>query len=189
MAVVVEEAAESELVEGVFGVFAVAEPAVEGIAEGVLALAAPQLIGVHGVKVGGVRGMSDGGDVRRALLPQVTGEVDGPEERVSLDFVCAVLAQTVLWPAAQLHDQVGRLGTELGLRGNVQRAFPVYHLRTGESLETAELALHLTASASHTFSCVSRGVVAKKGGWPTTISYKITPTLHQSHSWVYPAGN
>lgn len=39
----------------------------------------------------------------------------------------------------------------------------------------------------HTFSCVSRGVFAKKGGCPTTISYKMTPTLHQSQSWVYPA--
>lgn len=128
VAVVVEEAAEGELVEGVLGVFAVAEPAVEGVAEGVIALAAPQLVGVHGVKVGGVCGVGDGGDVGRALLPLVAGEVHGPEERVGLDFVGAVLAQTVLWPAAQLHDQVGRFGAEPGLRGNVQRAFPVYDL-------------------------------------------------------------
>lgn len=128
VAVVVEEAAEGELVEGVLGVLAVAEPAVEGVVEGVLALAAPQFVGVHRVEVGGVRGVGDGGDVGRALLPLVAGEVHGPEEQVGLDLVGAVLAQAVLWAAAQLHDQVGRFGAELGLRGNVQRALPVYDL-------------------------------------------------------------
>lgn len=38
-----------------------------------------------------------------------------------------------------------------------------------------------------TFSCVSVGVGARKGGCPTSISKRITPTLHQSHSCVYPA--
>lgn len=40
--------------------------------------------------------------------------------------------------------------------------------------------LHLT------FSWVSVGVGARKGGCPTNISKRITPTLHQSQSWVYP---
>jgi len=48
-------------------------------------------------------------------------------------------------------------------------------------------AKRFVAGASHTFTCVSSGVFAKKGGCPTTISYKMTPTLHQSQSWVYPA--
>lgn len=30
------------------------------------------------------------------------------------------------------------------------------------------------------------GVGARKGGCPTNISNRITPTLHQSQSWVYP---
>ena len=37
-----------------------------------------------------------------------------------------------------------------------------------------------------TFICVSNGVCAKKGGCPTNISKRITPTLHQSHNCVYP---
>lgn len=35
-----------------------------------------------------------------------------------------------------------------------------------------------------TFICVSNGVCAKKGGCPTNISKRITPTLHQSHNCV-----
>lgn len=36
----------------------------------------------------------------------------------------------------------------------------------------------------HTLICVSLGVLAKKGGCPTNISYSITPTLHQSQLLV-----
>lgn len=137
MAVVVEEATEGELVEGVFGVLAVAEPAVERVIEVVLAIAVadPQLFWVHGVKVGGVRGVSDRGDVRCNLLPQVTGEVNGLEERVSFDFVRTVLAEAVLGATAQLNDEIGRLLAELGRRGDVQCALPVDHL-VGAERET-----------------------------------------------------
>lgn len=69
VAVVVKEAAEGELVECVFGVFSIAEPAIEGVIEIVLAFAAPQLLWVHGVKVGGVCRVGDGGDIGRHLLP------------------------------------------------------------------------------------------------------------------------
>lgn len=187
VAVVVEEAAEGELVEGVFGVLAVAEPAAEHVVEVVLAVAvaAPQFVGVHGVEVGGVGGVGHGGDVRRRLLPQVAGEVDGPEEGVSFDLVGAILAQAVLRASAQLHDEVRRLGAELGRRGDVQRALPVDHL-TAERRSGCEQTRREDGGVSPTFSCVSRGVLAKNGGCPTTISYKMTPTLHQSHSWVYP---
>lgn len=40
--------------------------------------------------------------------------------------------------------------------------------------------------ATLTFSCVSVGLGARNGGWPTNISKSMTPTLHQSQSWVYP---
>lgn len=131
MAVVVEEAAEGELVEGVLGVLAVAEPAVERVVEVAVAVAAAQLLRVHGVKVGGVRGVGDGGHVRRRLLPQVAGEVGVLEERVGLDLVDAVFAEALLGAAAQVGDEVGRLGAELGRRRNVQHVLPVYHLATG----------------------------------------------------------
>lgn len=49
--------------------------------------------------------------------------------------------------------------------------------------------LNSVAAEHVTFSCVSSGVLARKGGCPTTISYKMTPTLHQSQSWVYPAAD
>lgn len=130
MAVVVEEAAEGELVECVLRVFAVAEPAAEGVVVVVLAatVAAPQLFWVHGVEVGRVGGVGDGWDVRRQLLPQVAGEVDAFEERMSFDFVRPVLTEPILVASAQFYDEVRRLGAKLGLRGDVQRALPVYHL-------------------------------------------------------------
>lgn len=108
VAVVIKEAAESELVERVFRVLAVAEPAVEGVVVVVLAVAvvAPQFIGVHWVEVGGVCGVGDGGDVGRHLLPQVTGEVDGFEEGMSFYFVCTVLTEAVLWASAQFDYEI-----------------------------------------------------------------------------------
>lgn len=108
MAVVVKEAAEGELVESVFRVLAVAEPPIEGVVVVVLAVAvaAPQFIRVHGVEVGGVCGVSDGGDVGCQLLPLVAGEVNGLEERVSFDFLRAVLAKAVLWAAAQFNNEI-----------------------------------------------------------------------------------
>lgn len=130
VAIIVKEAAEGELVEGVFGVFAIAEPAVECVVETVLAIAvaAPQFVGVHGVKVGGVCGVGDDGDVGRHLLPQVAGEVDGLEERVSFDFIRTILAKAIFRAAAQFNDEIRCLGAELGWRRNVQHALPVYHL-------------------------------------------------------------
>lgn len=130
MTVVVKEAPEGELVESVLGVLAVAKPAVEGVVVVVLAvaIAAPHFVRVHGVEVGCVRRVSNGRDVRRQLLPLVAGEVGGLEERVSFDFVCAVLAEAVLGAAAQFNNEIRRLGAELGLLGNMQRSLPVYYL-------------------------------------------------------------
>lgn len=108
MSVVVEEAAEGKLVERMLGVFAIAEPAVQSVVVVVLAVAvaAPHFLRVHGVEVGGVRGVSDGGDVGRHLLPLVAGEVNALEERVSFDFVDAVLAEAVLGSTAQFHYEI-----------------------------------------------------------------------------------
>lgn len=130
VAVVVEEASEGELVKGVLRVLAVSEPAVEGVVVValVLAVAAPQLVGVHGIKVGGVCGVCNRGDVGRHLLPQVIREVNGPEERMSFDFICAILAQPVLRTAAQFNDEIRSLWAQLGWGGDVQTALPVYNL-------------------------------------------------------------
>lgn len=137
VAVVVEEAAKGELVKGVFGVLPVAEPTAQRVVVVALVVALAQLFWLHRVEVGRVRRMSDGGHVRRRLLPEVTGEVDALEERVSFDFIDAVLAQAVIWAAAQLDDEVRRLRAELALRGDVQRALPGYHLvSTTQTLET-----------------------------------------------------
>lgn len=108
MTVVIKEASESELVERVFWVFAIAEPAVEGVVVVVLAVAvvAPQFIGVHRVEVGGVCGVGDGGDVGRHLLPQIAGEVDGFEKRMSFYFVWTVLTEAVLRASAQFNYEI-----------------------------------------------------------------------------------
>lgn len=158
VAVIVEEAAEGELVEGVLGVFAVAEPAVEGVVVVVFALAvgAPQFIRIHRVEVGGVRGMGDGGDVRCLLLPEVAGEVDGFEERMSFDFIRAVLTQSILGAAAQFDDEIGRLRAELGWKGNVQRALPVDHLSNDMTL-TLRTTCNISLQVLHIPSAVFPG--------------------------------
>lgn len=71
VAVVVEEASEGELVEGVLRVACVqAARAVAGAVVAVVA-AAPALVWLHRVEVGRVGGMSDGGHVGRRLLSRV----------------------------------------------------------------------------------------------------------------------
>lgn len=152
MSVAVEEAAEGELVEGVLGVLPVAEQRRQRVVVVVLAVHAPQFVRVHGVEVGGVRGVGDGGNVGRHLLPEVTGEVDGPEEGVGFDFVGAVCAEAVVGAAAQFDDEIGRLGAELGLGGDVQRALPVDHLQTQRHRRKRSASSpRFTAAASHTF--------------------------------------
>lgn len=94
----------------------------------VVAVAAPHFIRVHWIEVGGVRGVGDGGDVWCHLLSEVAGEIDAFEERMGFDFIRAVLTEAVLRAAAQFNDEIRCLCAELGLRGNVQRALPVYHL-------------------------------------------------------------
>lgn len=102
VAVVVKKASEGELVEGVFRVLSVAEPDVEGVVIAVLVIpvAAPHFIRVHGIKVGGVCGVGNGGDVRCHLLPEVAGEVDAFEEGMSFDFVRTIFTEAVLGAAA-----------------------------------------------------------------------------------------
>lgn len=129
VAVIVKKAAEGELVEGVLWVLAVPEPGAQRVV--VVAVVAPELIWVHGVEVGRVCTVGDLGHVGRRmwLLPHVHAEVNAPEKGVRFDLICTVLPQPVLVPSAQLYDQIRRLGAQLGLRWDVQRRLPVYHLR------------------------------------------------------------
>lgn len=83
---------------------------------------------IHWVKIGGVHGVADGRDVGRGLLSDVTGKVDGAEERVCLEVICSVPAQAAVSRAAQLSDEVSGLSAELHLRRDVQRVLPVDHL-------------------------------------------------------------
>lgn len=94
---VVEEPPEGELEEAVEGL-AVVQLAVRlvGVGTGV-----PQLVGVYGVEVGGVRGVVYPGYVGRRLPPQTLLEVDALEEGMVFDFV-GVLAQPGLLAGAQL---------------------------------------------------------------------------------------
>ena len=129
VAVVVEEPPEGELVEGVLGV-----PAARGAQRipglgAVLAAVLPGALLVHWVEVGRVHGVADRGHVGGRLPPDVAGEVDGAQERVGLQVVGPVAAQPVLSRAAELGDEVPGLGAQLHLRGDVQRALPVNHLR------------------------------------------------------------
>lgn len=130
VAVIVEEATEGELVEGVLRVLAVSEPGAQSVI--VVAVVAPELVWVHGVEVGRVCTVGDLGHVRWWvwLLPHVHAKVNAPKKGVRFDLICPVLAQPVLGSTTQLHDQIGRLGAQLGLRGDVQRRLPVYHLRS-----------------------------------------------------------
>lgn len=125
VAVVVEEPAEGELVEGVLWVLAVGGgqrvPGLGALPAGLV----PGAFFIHRVKIGGVHGVADGGDVGRGLLPDVAGEVDGAEEGVRLEVVGPVPAQAAVGRAAQPGDEVAGLGAQLHLRGDVQRVLPV----------------------------------------------------------------
>lgn len=129
--VVVEEAAERELEEAVvrFGrvLEVVAAPRV---------LRVVHLVRVDRVEVGRVGGVVDLGHVRRLLRAQVLAKVDALEEGVRLHLV-RVLAQPPVRPAAQLQDQVGRLGRQLGLRRDAQRRLPVDHLEDEGNIRIA----------------------------------------------------
>lgn len=132
VAVVVEEPAEGELVEGVLRVPAAGGrqrvPGLGALPAGLV----PGAFFIHRVKIGGVHGVADGGDVWCGLLPYVAGEVDGAEERVCLEVVCPIPAQAVVCRAAQPSDEVAGLGTQLHLRWDVERVLPVDHLWRAE---------------------------------------------------------
>lgn len=89
----------------------------------------PRAFFINGVKIRGVHGVADLGDVGGWLLPDVTGEVDGAEERVGLQVVGPVSPQPVVGRTAQSGDEVPGLRAQLGLGGNVERVFPVDHLK------------------------------------------------------------
>ncbi len=120
MAVIVKEAAEGELIEGMLRVLAVLEPAVQCVVGVSVSIVAPEFVGVNGVKVGGVSAVCDFGDVRRmVLMPQVCGEVDAFEEGMGFNLISSVFPKPVFRASAELQDQVGGLRTQLGLQGDV----------------------------------------------------------------------
>lgn len=90
-----------------------------------------QTIRVDGVKVGGVGGTDDLGDVGSCLLPQPVQD-NVPEEGVVLDFMGASPPQAILGITTQPLDQVFGLGREAVI-GNLQGFFPVDHLQ-GQSM-------------------------------------------------------
>lgn len=89
---------------------------------------------IHRVKIGGVHGVADGGDVGGRLLSDVPGKVDGVKERVRLEVIGSIPAQAAVSRAAQLSDEVSGLSAEPHLRGDVQRVLPVDHLWAAEPL-------------------------------------------------------
>lgn len=120
MAVIVKEAAEGELVEGVLRVLAVLEPAVECVVVVAVGIVAPEFVRVNRVKVGGVSAVCNFGDVRRmVLLPQICGEVDAFEERLGFNLISSIFPNPVIWATAELQDQVSSLWTQLGLQRDV----------------------------------------------------------------------
>ena len=126
MPAVVEESPKGELEERVLRVLPVLQFLHFFV---LLRITVAQFLRVDGVKVGGVRGVKNVGDVRRLLLAHCL-KIDPVKERVDLDLLRSVQAQPLLGAAAQPHDQVhGRLG-EVGLARDLQRFFPVYDLHT-----------------------------------------------------------
>lgn len=132
VAVVVEEASEGELVEGVLGVARVQATGAVAVAVLAVVTAAPALFWLHRVEVGRVGGVGNSGHVGRRLLTWVAREVSATEKGVRLDLVGAVGAEAVLRSATQLHNQVRHLGAEPGLRRDSQRTPPVDHLQERE---------------------------------------------------------
>lgn len=132
-AVVVEEPAEGELVEGVLRVLPVGRAEQVQRPRAVLAVAprAGAALLLHGVEVGRVHRMGDLGLVGCRLLPQVAGEVQRREEGVGFDLAGAVGAQAVLGGAAEATDDVDGLRAEFDLGRHLQRALPVNDLQSG----------------------------------------------------------
>lgn len=133
-AIVVEEPAKGELVEGVLRVLPVGGAEQVQGPRAVLAVApgaGPALL-LHGVKVGRVHRVSNLGLVGGRLLPQIAGEVQLGEEGVSFDLAGAVGAQAVLGGAAEATDDVDGLWAEFDLGRHLQGALPVNDLQREE---------------------------------------------------------
>lgn len=77
--------------------------------------------------------MADLGDIGGGLLPDVTREINGPEEWMSLQVVGPIPSQPVVGCAAQFGDEVPGLGAQLDLGWNVERVLPVYDLRDNKT--------------------------------------------------------
>lgn len=136
-AVVVEESAEGELIEGVLWVFPV-RGAEQVQRRGAVPTVAPRpgaALLLHRVKVGCVHWVRDLGPVRGRLLPKIARKVHLGEKGVSLDLASPVGTQTILRRAAETPDDVNGLWAQFDLGRNLQGALPVNDLQRGETVQ------------------------------------------------------
>lgn len=104
----------------------------------------------------------------RCRLPaQALFEIDLIEERVRLNLA-SVLTQTLVSTATQLQNQVGAFVRKVGLLRDLQCRFPMDHLQIINRNTLKHLVL--IKGLINTLYCVSAGVLARNGGWPTSIS-------------------
>lgn len=131
MPTIIKESAKGELEESMFRVLSVLQFLDFFV---LLRITVAKFVRVDGVKVGGVGGITNVGDIRWVLFSHRL-KVDPVKERVGLDVISSVQAQALLGATTQPHNQVhGWLG-EVGLARNLERFFPVYHLhRAGTSM-------------------------------------------------------
>lgn len=137
-AVVIEESAEGELIEGVLWVLPV-RGAEHVQRRGAVPAVAPRsgaALLLHGVKVGCVHWVRDLGPVRGWLLPKIARKVHLGEKGVSLDLASPVGTQTILRRAAEAADDVNGLWAQFDLGRNLQGALPVNDLQKGETAQT-----------------------------------------------------
>lgn len=80
--------------------------------------------------------MADLWNVGSWLPTDIGREVHRVKERMGLDIICSVSSKPVLSRAAELCDEISCLRAQLDLRGNVQCAFPVYHLEVRKVLNS-----------------------------------------------------
>lgn len=104
----------------------------------------PRAFFIYGVKIRGVHGVADLGNVGGWLLPNVSREINGDEEWVGLQVVGPVPPQPVVSSTAQFDDEVPGLGAQLDLGWNVERVLPVYHLNKQQN-QRLSFSRHLKA--------------------------------------------
>lgn len=120
--VIVKESPERELEEAVMRL-----PRVRKVVAAPRVLRVVHLVRVHRVEVARIRRVVDLRHVGRLLRAQILPKVDALEERVRLHLV-RILAEPPICAAAQLQNQIGRLGRQFCLWRYSERRLPVDHL-------------------------------------------------------------